>query len=81
MSKRNYSQKRDGFESVESKEKVEIVVPEIAVAKPIYIGVATCNIDGVIAKDEDALIFKDAGENWETDKGLISKLYLLLKKI
>lgn len=64
-------------EKVEVEEKVEVK------AKPILFGVATTNliIDGkAVEQGEQVDILEDKGDEWLTDKGLVSKLFLLLKK-
>lgn len=49
---------------------------------PIFYGIATTDLnESGVPKGEQVSILEDQGDNWLTDKGLISKLYLLLKKI
>lgn len=63
--------------------------PEVEVSKddeikPFILGIATTRLnvrDGVIEKGETVGILKDNGDQWLTEKGLVPKLYLLLKKI
>lgn len=63
-------------------EKVEAVEVE-AKAKPIFHGIATTDliINGArVWQGEQVDILEDKGDEWLTDKGLVSKLFLLLKK-
>ncbi|OME54143.1 hypothetical protein BSK59_16315 [Paenibacillus odorifer] len=62
-------------------EKVEVVVEK---SLPIFYGIATTNltIDTVkVNQGEQVDILEDKGDEWLTDKGIVSKLFLLLKKI
>jgi hypothetical protein len=58
---------------------------EVVEAKPIYMGIATCNLivdNGSLEKGDKVAILADNGSNeWLTEKGLVSKLFLLLKNI
>lgn len=70
--------RRKAVQEPEVVEKVEVEV------KPIMHGIATTNliVDGVEVKQGEQIdILEDKGDEWLTDKGLVSKLFLLLKKI
>lgn len=67
--------RRKGSTDVEP--KIEVVEVK---QKPIMYGIATMNL-GTIAEGEKVDILEDKGDEWLTDKGLVSKLFLLLRKI
>lgn len=71
---------RSNVEAVEVVEAEAVEVVEEEVVKPILLGIATTNVNG-IAKNEMVSIFEDEGDTWLTEKGSVSKLYLLLKKV
>lgn len=49
---------------------------------PISYGIATTDLaENGILKGEQVDIFEDKEDHWLTNKGLVSKLYLLLRKI
>lgn len=59
------------------------VEPKVVVeekSKPIMFGIATTNLEA-IEKGEKVGILEDKGDEWLTEKGLVSKLFLLLQKI
>lgn len=65
-------------------EKVEVEIGVEVKAKPISLGIATTNliVDGKgIEQGEQLDILEDKGDEWLTDRGLVSKLFLLLKNI
>lgn len=68
-------------ENVIEEVKLDALVEKIEKEpKPIYIGTATTDLD-VLKKGEKVKVVADEGDNWITENGMISKLYLLLEKI
>ncbi|EJW13991.1 hypothetical protein M5X02_31440 [Paenibacillus alvei] len=71
-------------EKVQNRRKGSIEVePKVVVeekSKPIMFGIATTNLEA-IEKGEKVGILEDKGDEWLTEKGLVSKLFLLLQKI
>ncbi|TVX86104.1 hypothetical protein [Paenibacillus agilis] len=68
-------------EKVQGRRKGSTDEPKVDVKpKAIMHGIATTNLNE-IAKGEKVDIYEDKGDEWLTDKGLVSKLFLLLKKI
>lgn len=61
-------------------ENADVVVEDL---KPIMYGISTTNLTSpeTIMKGEQVDILEDNGDEWLTNKGLVSKLFLLLKKI
>ena len=76
-------------EKVQAKKQRKVIQePEVlekveAKAKPIFHGIATTDLivnDVGVGQGEQVDILEDKGDEWLTDKGLVSKLFLLLKK-
>ncbi|MGG4105129.1 hypothetical protein AAXB25_14530 [Paenibacillus lautus] len=76
-------QTRKRAKAVREPEVVESVEVEVEV-RPIFYGIATTDLileGGSVWTGEQVDILEDKGDEWLTDKGLVSKLFLLLKKI
>jgi len=71
----NQQVEQNDARSVDEKEKKE------SRPTPIMYGIATCTIDGVVESGEGVEIYESVGECWKTNKGLVSKLYLLLRNL
>lgn len=71
---------KDILKSVEAVKAVASKKKTKQAPRPIYQGVATTNVNEVKA-GEQVVVYEDKQEDWLTDKGLVPKIYLLLKKI